>query len=403
MSDHDSSYNNKNNIDNNDNPVNNNNENNNKNNNNKARHFRGTWNNIGEEALGGFAAGIVGTVIGFPLDVIKTRLQTGGTGTGRNGIHSQNMIQVGTHIVRTEGISSLYKGLVPPLLSLSLINTLSFTSYSYFRRLYGGTNGWDVTNSLAGLTGCPMFSIITTPENFVKTQMQLDNVHLSSLSAVANCNNNNTTTNTPRFRGSFHCASVLMQQHGLQVLYTGHVVNTLREGAFLACYFYMYEGLRQVLIEATSTSTTTTTEYPYYVSFLLNNNSDSIKAAAIPIAGGLAGASAWFFSFPLDCVRAGVQGRDLLQSSGTGTISNSNAGTIMKQQQLGGLGQRRQTGGAVQVFLNLIQTKGIMGLYRGVGPSIARAFLVSGSRFSAYEGALWLLRGGRDEVHAYSY
>jgi hypothetical protein len=50
----------------------------------------------------------------------------------------------------------------------------------------------------------------------------------------------------------------------------------------------------------------------------------------------------------------------------------------------------------VQVFQTLLQTKGIRGLYSGVTPSIARAFLVSGSRFSAYEGALWMIRGGRD-------
>ena len=29
--------------------------------------------NLGEEALGGLAAGIVGTVLGFPLDLVKTR------------------------------------------------------------------------------------------------------------------------------------------------------------------------------------------------------------------------------------------------------------------------------------------------------------------------------------------
>ena len=33
------------------------------------------------------------------------------------------------------------------------------------------------------------------------------------------------------------------------------------------------------------------------------------------------------------------------------------------------------------------------GLFRGVLPSVLRAFLVSGSRFSAYEAALELMRG----------
>lgn len=51
-----------------------------------------------------------------------------------------------------------------------------------------------------------------------------------------------------------------------------------------------------------------------------------------------------------------------------------------------------QKQGAVETLRVLLQTKGLTGLYSGVAPSIARAFLVSGSRFSAYEGALWLCR-----------
>lgn len=278
--------------------------------------------NFGEEALGGLSAGIVGTVIGFPLDVIKTRMQTGAVQKG--------VVGVASHILRTEGFLSLYKGIAPPLISLSLINTLSFTSYSYFREVYGGENGWDIRNTYAGMTGAPLFGIVTTPENFIKTQMQMDNVQAK------------------RFRGSYHCASTLVKEHGLRVLYTGHGVNTLREGAFMGSYFYVYEGFREILIPKLGSQ------------------------AAVPLAGGISGACAWFFSFPLDCIRAGVQGRDLKDP--------------IKR-------------GAVRVFSDLLKTKGIVGLYAGVGPSIARAFLVSGSRFSAYEGALWMLRGGRDKGH----
>eukprot|EP00547_Thalassionema_nitzschioides_P015659 CAMPEP_0194253480 /NCGR_PEP_ID=MMETSP0158-20130606/29990_1 /TAXON_ID=33649 /ORGANISM="Thalassionema nitzschioides, Strain L26-B" /LENGTH=299 /DNA_ID=CAMNT_0038991203 /DNA_START=214 /DNA_END=1116 /DNA_ORIENTATION=- len=279
--------------------------------------------NFGEEAAGGLAAGIVGTVIGFPLDLVKTRMQT------QN--HSGGMTSVALHIVRTEGIASLYRGIAPPLLSLSVVNTIGFTSYSYFREVvFQGKNGWDYNNMLSGMMGTPFFSLITTPENFVKTQMQLDNV------------------NTRRFQSSFHCASTLVREHGPTVLYTGHVVNTIREAAFMASYFYVYEGLRELFL-------------------------DHMQAKmAVPVAGGCAGALSWFFSFPLDCIRAGVQGRDLKDKS--------------------------REKGAIKILQQLLQTRGVGGLYSGVGPSIARAFLVSGSRFSAYEGALWLLRGGRDST-----
>jgi hypothetical protein len=123
----------------------------------------------------------------------------------------------------------------------------------------------------------------------------------------------------------------------------------MREAAFVGSYFFVYEGFRDILFHTPHIS----------------------PQLAVPMAGGIAGASGWFFSFPLDCIRAGVQGRNL---------------------------EDRARKGAIQVFSELVEQKGIRGLYSGVAPSIARAFLVSGSRFSAYEAALWLLRGGRDNL-----
>ena len=45
-----------------------------------------------------------------------------------------------------------------------------------------------------------------------------------------------------RFSGSSHCAKTLVTSDGLPVmLYTGHVINTIREPAFVGMYFYCYE------------------------------------------------------------------------------------------------------------------------------------------------------------------
>lgn len=275
---------------------------------------------MGQEALGGLSAGIVGTIIGYPLDLVKTRMQT--SGNAELGI-----LGVARSIVRNEGFLALYKGIAPPLISLSILNTINFSQYCFFREFYGGTVGWDVRNGLAGSTGAPITATISTVENLVKTQMQLDNV------------------SSRKYTGSWNCVQSLVRSHGLPVLYTGHVINTLREATFLGTYFYCYEGLREGIMLLLPTQ------------------------VAVPVAGGCAGAISWLVSFPLDCVRAGVQGQNL------------DAGTK-----------------SWQVFTNLMKERGIRGLYSGVTPSIVRAFLVSGSRFSAYEGALWLLRGGRD-VH----
>jgi solute carrier family 25 carnitine/acylcarnitine transporter 20/29 len=157
-----------------------------------------------------------------------------------------------THILRTEGISSVYKGVGPPLVSLSIVNTLSFTSYSYFRQnVFHGQDGWDVNNALSALPGAPLFGIVTTPENFLKTQMQLDNVQSEREKANKSQTNQRQSTNGQknqshgtrgRFTSSVHCARTLVSSHGLPILYTGHAINTVREAAFVGAYFFFYEG-----------------------------------------------------------------------------------------------------------------------------------------------------------------
>jgi len=186
---------------------------------------RKSWKDLhlGEEALGGLSAGIVGTVIGFPLDTVKTRMQTG---------YGNSILHVGKQVIQKEGFTSLYKGIGPPLISLSILGTLTFTQYSYFQEVYQSDPGWDWRNYIAGVSCSPMAGMVSTIENLVKTQMQVDNV------------------SKQEFQSSFHCLRTLVERHGVGVVYTGHGVNTLREAAFLGNYFYVYEGMRQFLIES---------------------------------------------------------------------------------------------------------------------------------------------------------
>jgi solute carrier family 25 carnitine/acylcarnitine transporter 20/29 len=281
-----------------------------------------------------------------------------------------------THILRTEGIASIYKGVGPPLLSLSIVNTCSFTSYSYFRQnIFHGQNGWDINNALSAFPGAPLFGLITTPENFLKTQMQLDNVQseleTTNKSQTTQLQSNDGQKNQiqgtrGKFTSSVHCARTLVSSHGITILYTGHAINTVREAGFVGAYFFFYEGYKEEFRRSLLGL-----ERLMFLGDDNSHNSSFATSVAVPLAGGFAGATAWALTFPLDCVRAGVQGQPI-------PISPSKV--------------RLQKEGALEILRRLLQTKGLNGLYAGVRPSIIRAFLVSGSRFSAYEGALWLCR-----------
>eukprot|EP00605_Chrysophyceae_sp_TOSAG23-4_P002742 GSChrysophyteH1.ASY1.ANO1.3021.1 assembled CDS len=257
----------------------------------------------------GCAAGVVGTLIGYPLDSIKTRMQASHGST--------NMFSMARHVWIEEGATGFYRGVASPLAALTILNTLNFSSYANFRRLYGvsdenialGKFEWKVP--LAAATVGPLASIISTPFELVKTQMVINN------------------RNGPVGPGTPRPSSIL----------------------FLSTYFMVYEHTKSRLSQTLSST------------FGMN------EQGSIPIAGGIAGALGWFVSFPLDCIKSNIQGVP---------FENGRAAAARP--------------GARQVASRLFRERGVAGLYHGVIPSIMRAFLVSASRFSVYEGALDFLR-----------
>jgi hypothetical protein len=50
-----------------------------------------------------------------------------------------------------------------------------------------------------------------------------------------------------KFKSSFQCAKSLVRQHGAKILFTGYIVNNIREIAFCSVYFGFYEHGKFVL------------------------------------------------------------------------------------------------------------------------------------------------------------
>jgi solute carrier family 25 carnitine/acylcarnitine transporter 20/29 len=224
------------------------------------------------------------------------------------------------------------------LVALTVLNTINFTSYAFFRRTYhvqdeiiqGNSSSylkieWRVL--LAGATVGPIASMISTPFEFVKTQMVM------------------SSRNRTERLSSIQLARTLAREYGVRSLYIAHGVNTCREMVFLGTYFTIYEHckLRMAAILA-----------PFNIG----------AKWAVPFSGGVAGAVGWAVSFPLDCIKSNIQSLPLQK------------------------GQVNFRPGAIQVAKTLIKNQGLKGLYSGIIPSITRAFLVSGTRFSVYESVL---------------
>lgn len=140
------------------------------------------WNNNNEEArkrreeerkkyrvyqdmVAGFGAAFIGTGLGFPLDLIKTRMQTARQTSQKEGA---SIFKMGRSIVRSEGVGGLFKGLSSPLLTLSVQGCISFTTFGAFKQFYQAEKGWNVGNWLAGLSTGPIVSVVSTVELHVR-------------------------------------------------------------------------------------------------------------------------------------------------------------------------------------------------------------------------------------------
>ena len=220
-----------------------------------------------EEAAAGAAAGVAGTVLGFPLDTVKARLQC-----GRNSGAWQCVREVATR----EGVRGFYRGVASPLFSMTLLNTLCFQSYSLTRQLVAlppvpppsdrrGAEGALWRRFAAGALIAPLVTVVSTPFELVKVQLQLDAKPSSGGGAR-------------QFTGAWHAARCIAEQRGVRALWLGAPVNLVREALFLGVYFSCYESFKGALFTRV----------------------DGISpSAAVPVAGGLSGACAWFVSFPL--------------------------------------------------------------------------------------------------------
>lgn len=264
------------------------------------------------ETVAGAVAGIVGTMLGYPFDSVKPRMQT--TGLSIAGAYKV--------ILQEAGITGFYRGIASPLLALTILNSLNFSCYSVFINQLSALGKFNETIKYlvaGGMVG-PVASMISTPFEYIKIQLQIDK---SSL------------------RNSIYAVSHITKNFGVAKLYTGHAVNTVREMVFLSTYFTAYEQCK------------------YTSNDFLHNSQISI-----PLSGGIAGALGWFVSFPLDSVKSQIQSKALSDISGRNS--------------------------ALVVFRKILAEKGLGNLYNGVVPSLLRAFIVSSTRFSAYEATMYL-------------
>jgi solute carrier family 25 citrate transporter 1 len=147
-----------------------------------------------------------------------------------------NVVQTAVTIVREEGISALYKGVVPTMLRQGCNQAVNFTAYSAIKQKvmeYQNTDQLQHWQSLliGGLSG-GMGPLVNNPLDVVKTRLQKQIVHPGK---------------EPKYTGLSQACVVIAKEEGVLALWKGITPRLLRIMPGQAITFMTYEAVSKQL------------------------------------------------------------------------------------------------------------------------------------------------------------
>ncbi|KAL6047188.1 carrier protein ymc1 [Balamuthia mandrillaris] len=307
--------------------------------------------------VGGSAGGMVGLVVGYPFETIRVRLQT------QNGKSSYaNATDCALKTLRSEGPLGFYKGMLSPLLGITLVKTVSFGAFGSLKRLLftGGNEEldkrlavWKIAIAAAG-AGI-INTAVVTPIDRIKIILQLQTVNqpndgaklkeymsrMKSLESLSHWEN-------IYFEGPRDVAKHL----GLKGLYKGLSATMLRDAIGYGTYFTTYEALKRLLHKRS------------------NNRDKQISFPELLLAGGLTGVVCWTAQYPLDVVKSRMQA-SLHPPAEAKSVQAAVANAAPRNMQ--------------EVALDIWRSEGAAAFFKGWRPAVVRAFPVHASILTTYD------------------
>ncbi|KPA77789.1 putative mitochondrial mitochondrial ornithine transporter 1-like protein [Leptomonas pyrrhocoris] len=312
--------------------------------------------------MAGTLAGMTGVLVDYPLDTIKTRMQTRCPNTGGS------YALCATRLYQQGGINAFYRGLSVPFVAqgaeAAIIFSVYHTALHHFRTeeekgcsatdplppsIWSSLYYWKAA-ACAGLA----VSFVLTPVEMVKCNLQMESSrpcwqrrHLSVRSLAWD----------------------VYLTDGLRGFYRG-MTGTMTRAVFgNVAYFLSYEQCKQWLTcvsrpaarssPLTSSSQHSTAKAPHH----------GVPAWRSMLAGGISGCLYWSIAYPADVAKTKMQ-----------VCANASAA------------------GFVGTLRRCYVNGGVRALYRGWGVTAARAFLSSAVVFTTYERFERAI-AGRGPVH----
>ncbi|EIE87690.1 hypothetical protein RO3G_12401 [Rhizopus delemar RA 99-880] len=212
------------------------------------------------------SAAVVSVLAGFPFDSIKTRMQTH---------HYDSIISCVKTTYVEEGTKGFFRGMIPPLITVSIIKSASFSIYEGTKKalVRDGVFKNDTIQStmalstVSGSVSGAFIALLSCPLELIKIQRQLELILLKNQIASGQMPIHEVTE-----ASSWKSAKQIVGRKARDALGTG-------------IYFGSYESAKRLLSKDGSNSGP-------LVHFM---------------SGGLCGMLSWLFVFPVDAIKTNLQ------------------------------------------------------------------------------------------------
>jgi len=188
--------------------------------------------------IAGALARTLATVTMLPVTVVKTRFEGFGTNQYNNTFHALKTIHA------TEGVRGLFSGLVPSVLRDAPFAGIYYLFYRqsqvFLTTTFTSTNGSNIVslsvpssliNFVSGCWAATVATLITHPQDLVKTRLQINPLQRSESSSSR----------------AFRLCSGIYQQEGFKGFYKGLMPRLIRRPISNAITWVIYEEIVKAL------------------------------------------------------------------------------------------------------------------------------------------------------------
>ncbi|XP_047534774.1 mitochondrial thiamine pyrophosphate carrier-like [Vanessa atalanta] len=296
-----------------------------------------------QSAVAGGIAGAVTRAIAQPLDVLKIRFQLQ-LEPIKKGSKYSSIFQAVCSIIKEEGVTTLWSGhIAAQLLSVSY-GTIQFSSYEKLTQICKQTNPqffdthkhW--VNFSNGAIAASVATVLSYPFDTVRTRL------------IAEEKTNKA------YRGFLNAFINIISKEGSSALYKGIVPTLAQIAPHAGIQFFVYKLFTENILN----------KIDY---FQRRSNIASVIESSIIgnlLAGGIAGVVSKTAIYPFDVIKKRLQIQGF-------------------QQYRKFFGKQMYCNGTIHCIKLTISDEGFLALYKGYGPSLLKAVIVSALHFAVYD------------------